>query len=58
MHDEDNETSVRVGDASSSNKWMLLHHMVINTLNIDELIRMFNNMTICSSSTSICAMIN
>ena len=49
MHDENNETSVRGGDTSSSNMWMLLHHMVINTLNIDELICMFDNMTICSS---------
>ena len=59
MHNEDDGSSVGVGNTTSHNNWMLLHDMVIYSFNVNvaSIRVLFNYMAIISSNTTICTMI-
>ena len=56
VHNEDDRSSVGVGNVTSCNNMTLFHHMVINTLNLDKTICRFDKTTIFSCNTTICTM--
>ena len=58
IHNEDNRSSVGVGNATSCNNRMLLHHVLINTLNVDKAIYCFDDTAVCSCNTTICTTID